>query len=532
MAAVTLAILLVALVSCALLLVGLSRAGHRSATAPPLRFAVIAIMVWITINLNIVLSEPDDPAFVAMWGLPAAAAVAAGATAVASALVSPRWRMSVSTWSLLSIHPTVMMVCAIVPPWQHLIYTTANDGTVQHGPLIYVHSAVMVALIIAALARVMRARSRLPAIAAMSGWMIALSWLAPLLGAAISISRSVPAGVDITSAGAAVSAVMLWVGALRPGLLELQPIARDWVFDKLHDAVFVVGVDGALVDANDGARRLLDSHGLDPHAPHLHLRDVFPEFAHVLDSHNVDGVEVELSGRAQPYIAWVTATPIERHPGLPLGSLVQVRDITETALHHRQNESMRLALEAESQVNAQLRVELSEQVMRDPATGLRNRRFVGANLPAMKLRASAEGEPFSILMVDIDHFKQINDDYGHTVGDRVIAAVANALSEGAPPDAEVVRFGGEEFLVVLPGANARDAFSTAESLRAACGRLVVPTRDGRVTLRVSAGVAPATGAHDGADHLIDDADRALYAAKQAGRDRTEMWQADIADEPV
>ncbi len=532
MAAVTLAILLVALCGCALLLVGLSRAGYRSATAPPLRFAVVAIMVWITINLNIVLTEPDDPAFVAMWGLPAAAAVAAGATAVASALVIPRWRMSVSTWSLLSIHPTVMLVCAIVPPWQHLIYTTAEDGSVEYGPIVYLHSAAMVLLIVGALVRVMRVRHRLPAIAAMSGWMIALSWLAPLVGAAFSLARSVPAGVDITSAGAAVAAIMLWIGALRPGLLELQPIARDWVFDKLHDAVFVVGVDGVLVDANDRARQLLDSQGIDPDTPHVNIRDAFPEFSNALESTDVAGAEYELAGRAHPLIAWVTVTPMERQPGALLGSLVQVRDITETALHHRENESMRLALEAESRVNEKLRVELSEQVMRDPATGLRNRRFVSANVPAMMLRASAEGAPLSILMVDIDHFKQINDDYGHSVGDRVIAAVASALSEGAPADAEVVRFGGEEFLVVLPGVNARDAFDTAESLRAACAALAVPTRDGRVTLRVSAGVATATGAHEGADHLIDDADRALYAAKQAGRDRTEMWRSDIADETV
>ncbi len=189
---------------------------------------------------------------------------------------------------------------------------------------------------------------------------------------------------------------------------------------------------------------------------------------------------------------------------------------------------MRLALIAESKVNERLRAELSEQVMRDPATGLRNRRFVGVNVPAMMLRARSEGSPFSLLMVDIDHFKQINDVHGHTVGDRVIAAVAGALSEGAPPEAEVARFGGEEFLLVLPGVDSREAFDIAEALRAACASLAIPTRDGIVTIRVSAGVATATGVHEAADHLIDDADRALYAAKQAGRDCTKMWEPDIA----
>lgn len=528
MAAFTLAILLIALLGCVLLMVGLSQAGNRSATAMPLRFVVVAIMAWIAINLNIVLSEPDEPAFVAMWGLPAAAAVASGATAVASALINPRWRVSVSTWSLLSIHPTVMLLCAIVPSWQHLIYTSSDDGSIEYGPAIFLHSTVMVTLIVAALVRVTRARRRLPAIAAMRGWMVALSWFAPVICAAVTISGSVPTGVDLTCAGAALAAIMLWIGALRPGLLELQPIARDWVFDKLHDAVFVVGVDGVLVDANDHARRLLERSGVDATADPIIFNEALSDFAGVLDAPQHDGVEVEVAGSTQPFIAWVTATQIERQPGVPLGTLVQVRDITETALHHRENESMRLALIAESKVNERLRAELSEQVMRDPATGLRNRRFVGVNVPAMMLRARSEGSPFSLLMVDIDHFKQINDVHGHTVGDRVIAAVAGALSEGAPPEAEVARFGGEEFLLVLPGVDSREAFDIAEALRAACASLAIPTRDGIVTIRVSAGVATATGVHEAADHLIDDADRALYAAKQAGRDCTKMWEPDIA----
>lgn len=418
MAAFTLAILLIALLGCVLLMVGLSQAGNRSATAMPLRFVVVAIMAWIAINLNIVLSEPDEPAFVAMWGLPAAAAVASGATAVASALINPRWRVSVSTWSLLSIHPTVMLLCAIVPSWQHLIYTSGDDGSIEYGPAIFLHSTVMVTLIVAALVRVTRARRRLPAIAAMRGWMVALSWFAPVICAAVTISGSVPTGVDLTCAGAALAAIMLWIGALRPGLLELQPIARDWVFDKLHDAVFVVGVDGVLVDANDHARRLLERSGVDATADPIIFKEALSDFAGVLDAPQHDGVEVEVAGSTQPFIAWVTATQIERQPGVPLGTLVQVRDITETALHHRENESMRLALIAESKVNERLRAELSEQVMRDPATGLRNRRFVGVNVPAMMLRARSEGSPFSLLMVDIDHFKQINDVHGHTVGDR------------------------------------------------------------------------------------------------------------------
>jgi len=529
MAAISLAALVVALLASLTLLVSLARQGHRQAVVGPLRFVVVCVCLWITVNIVVAAAEPVRPAALAVWALPPAAAASAGAVAVAAALVRPRWRMSIRTWTLLSIHPTVMLLLAIVPSWSDLVFRDGEPGELTYGPFLYVHSAAVTVFITWGLVQVSRARRRLPTITGMSGSFVVLGWVAPLVCGVASATRAVPSGVDLTSAGIAVSAIVVWIGALRPGLLELQPIARDWVFDNLNDAVFVVGVDRSIVDYNERASSMMERRDAGFRTRHIALDELYPEFRGVLDEVGTEGGEVDISTADHELIVWVSATMIQRHAGMPLGMLVQVRDMTETALRQREAASMRLALEAEARVNADLRMELSEQVMRDPATGLHNRRFVAANVPAMMLRAVSEGTPFSLVMFDIDHFKQVNDVHGHTVGDRVIAAVAAALEDNAPPAASVVRFGGEEFLVVLPGMGQTEAFAAAEALRAACAGTVVPTRDGDIAVHLSAGVATATAAHETSDHLIDDADRALYQAKQNGRNRTVAWQADEDD---
>lgn len=523
MVAVTLAVLAVALIGSLALLGELLGRTRRSVSARPLSFVVMAIAIWIGVNLAVVLAKPSDPSALALWALPPAAAAAAGSSAVASALLTPRWRMTVASWTLLSIHPTVMVLLALIPSGRALVFSPLPDGSMGYGPVLYLHVAAMVVIISLTFVRVVRARRQMPAFAAIRGSTIALGWIVPLVAGLVTTLNVLPPGVDLTSAGLAASAILIWVGILRPGLLELQPVARDWVFEKLRDAIFVVNTDGTIVDQNESAVELVRRRRTTRARGALALRDVYPEFMDVVDERAEEGREIDISVDGDTAIVWVTATRLEREGNVALGALVHVRDVTDNAIHQREAESMRLALEAEARVNSRLRAELSDQVMRDPATGLRNRRFVGANVPAMMLRAVSQGIPFSVIMLDVDHFKQVNDLHGHTVGDRVIASVASALSEAAPADAEVVRFGGEEFLVVLPGATADEAFEIAESLRAACAAVTVATRDGDVQVRLSAGVAAATPHHESSDGLIDDADQALYSAKEAGRDRTELF---------
>ncbi|MBB4844688.1 diguanylate cyclase (GGDEF)-like protein [Paucibacter oligotrophus] len=164
-----------------------------------------------------------------------------------------------------------------------------------------------------------------------------------------------------------------------------------------------------------------------------------------------------------------------------------------------------------------------ELAMKDMLTGLSNRRAISDQLHAAVARAQRQGQLLSVLMMDIDHFKRINDSYGHQAGDRVLHGIAQTLSSRLRAQDQIGRFGGEEFLVVLPDTGLDGALILAEALRAAVE--ATPTQWGvhSIAATISIGVrgGVVTGA-DTADGLVGAADAAMYQAKAAGRNRVEQ----------
>ncbi len=162
--------------------------------------------------------------------------------------------------------------------------------------------------------------------------------------------------------------------------------------------------------------------------------------------------------------------------------------------------------------------ELRERATRDPLTGALNR---GAVLEALRLelsRARRPGGSVSVLLLDVDHFKRINDEHGHPAGDEVLREIVRRLTASLRPHDSIGRYGGEEFLVVLPGSDAAGAAATAERLRdvIASHPVVVPA----CTLPVTVSFGLATCAEeDSLETVISHADEALYAAKRDGRNR-------------
>jgi diguanylate cyclase (GGDEF)-like protein len=127
--------------------------------------------------------------------------------------------------------------------------------------------------------------------------------------------------------------------------------------------------------------------------------------------------------------------------------------------------------------------------------------------------------PFAAAMLDIDHFKAINDNYGHAAGDTVIRDLVSACSRGLRASDYLGRIGGEEFVCVMPETQASDALACAERMRLAVAAMRVPTVRGMVRFTVSAGVAQLDSRHAGWEDLLADADGALYQAKSGGRNR-------------
>ncbi|MBJ6726210.1 diguanylate cyclase [Geomesophilobacter sediminis] len=159
----------------------------------------------------------------------------------------------------------------------------------------------------------------------------------------------------------------------------------------------------------------------------------------------------------------------------------------------------------------------------DDLTGLFNRRYLTDSLSNEFIRAQRYQDNLTLVIFDIDHFKVINDNYGHQNGDHVLAAVAAAAQQGLRPYDVAARYGGEEFVMVIPGATLAEGVAVAERLRVAVQNLSFPAPMEGVKVTISLGVAnyPAAPVSDIAS-LFHLADQALYRAKQTGRNRVEV----------
>ena len=175
-------------------------------------------------------------------------------------------------------------------------------------------------------------------------------------------------------------------------------------------------------------------------------------------------------------------------------------------------------------------VQIAARATHDRLTGVVNRESVLAELVNEVERASRYGKPLAVAFIDIDRFKPINDTYGHNSGDAVLRQIANRVSENIRASDVFGRYGGEEFMLVLPETTADEAIILAEQLRTlVMQEPLVIAGDQRLQVTVSIGIAGGRGAQLQADSLVDQADAAMYAAKSLGRNRTYLYR-DIDEE--
>lgn len=165
-----------------------------------------------------------------------------------------------------------------------------------------------------------------------------------------------------------------------------------------------------------------------------------------------------------------------------------------------------------------LAAEFEYAAKHDALTGLANRREALEQLEAEHQRYLRHGRPFSVLLLDIDLFKSVNDNHGHHIGDELIVQVANTLREECRRVDTVARWGGEEYLVVLPETGSADALNSANRIREAFSRKSVSTEQGPIQATLSVGVASIRRA-ESVDRLLQRCDEALYRAKSRGRNR-------------
>ncbi|MDO9532979.1 MAG: diguanylate cyclase [Deltaproteobacteria bacterium] len=179
--------------------------------------------------------------------------------------------------------------------------------------------------------------------------------------------------------------------------------------------------------------------------------------------------------------------------------------------------------------NLRLRETLRNQAIRDPLTGLFNRRYLEETMERELTRVKRQGVPLGVIMMDLDHFKQYNDTFGHSAGDELLSALGILLKTHIRGEDIACRYGGEEFMLILPGASMEIALERAEDLRQAVKEMH-QHYPGLKPTSLSLGVAVYPDHGDTGLHLIQSADVALYRAKRAGRDR--VVAAEYAEETI
>jgi diguanylate cyclase (GGDEF)-like protein/PAS domain S-box-containing protein len=243
------------------------------------------------------------------------------------------------------------------------------------------------------------------------------------------------------------------------------------------------------------------------------------------ESKQLTGTELILQCKGEDHVFVVNASPVLDGWDKAKGAIVTFDDVTELAHRTAELERSNTLLEKSQEEIELQNQELEELAKRDPLTGVANRRaFLEVLESRFEAALQGEGE-LSCVMVDIDYFKKINDEYGHPVGDEVIRRLAKSLQAGVRSTDLVCRWGGEEFILLF-GENIERATATSTRL---CKEIDSPGF-ARVPVTASFGVASVASDVENLQDLINRADEALYASKNSGRNRVTRW--DEMDSPA
>ena len=258
------------------------------------------------------------------------------------------------------------------------------------------------------------------------------------------------------------------------------------------------------------------------------LPEYHPQLAQMEDKARNDLLSFETEVRQKHAISgdirWILLrfSPRKEKDGSIVFYCIQM-DITERKRNEQFLQDTYQKLHDHTHEIEMLHDELRQQSLHDPLTGLYNRRYLDEKLEEEIARCDRENTQMSIVLMDIDHFKLINDTYGHKVGDQFLAAVSRLMKNNIRPFDIACRYGGEEFLLVLVGTTMQEAARRAEDLRQKATWLVIPHAVGDLTISISFGVANYPIHGKDADDLINKADQALYYSKHSGRNLVTIW---------
>lgn len=428
---------------------------------------------------------------------------------------------------LLSIQPALSLLLLWTNNLHHLYYksiqTQEINGLVMfefvRGPWYFVNMFYSYAVVVLALGVMLLSALRLGALFRNQYRLVFIGSVIPWAGSMYNeLNFTQMNGLDLTPVTFGITGILFAFAVVRARFMDLIPVARSMLIENMSDGVLMLDAKNRVVDFNPAMKQYLGGESTSMLGRHVsELLGDWIEQSDALLGESQSSIEMRIPNDPSRYLD-LRVTPLFDAYRQLSGRLIVFRDITERKDVEKQLRHANRRLQSQLIEIGILQSQLREQAIRDPLTNLFNRRYLEETLDRELARAAREKYSVCIIMIDIDHFKQVNDNYGHEAGDFMLKAIADVLGGLSRRGDFACRFGGEEFVVVLTNINTEVAHERAESLRVSLNSLRVPYGPHTLTATFSMGLAsyPANG--ETHESLLRAADKAMYAVKVAGRD--------------
>lgn len=335
----------------------------------------------------------------------------------------------------------------------------------------------------------------------------------PMAAAFLYVIGVTPHGMDPVPVVMSITGILYFWAMLSTNMLKIAPIAREHIFESMRDGVLVLNAEDHIVDFNQAAKQMI---------PSLHTTAIGQTLQELWSKHTDDAPpeanDADLLGQQEREVRWtnrngedkleelrysVRSSPIIRNNNKVTGRTIILIDVTERAL---------------------LQDQLRKMATVDGLTGIYNRSFFLHQSSQLFESEDHKYQPTCLILFDIDHFKQINDRYGHDVGDQALRHIVTICQPLIPSDSLFARYGGEEFIIYLPDCSLQQSLLLAETLRQELAASSFLTKEGQeVTVTASFGIEEAGNiAGRTLEDIIRAADQALYQSKNNGRNRVQL----------
>jgi diguanylate cyclase (GGDEF)-like protein/PAS domain S-box-containing protein len=428
---------------------------------------------------------------------------------------------------LLSIPPAIFLSLQWTNSYHHLFYQSLNivpaNGfmlmEITRGPAYFVNVVYSYAVIGLGIFLMSQATLRSGPLYRYQYRLIVLASLLPWAGNILKeFNFEVYGNLDIAPLIFGVSGIIFVFAVLRTNFMDLIPVARSYLIETMNDGVLVLDVQNRIVDINPAMEKFINGkassfmgkNAFDVLTPWMEKTEL-----HLDRAETRSELTVPLS---QSRYLDLQITPLYDRNQILNGRLMVFRDITERKQVEKRLRFVNDKLQGQLIEIGLLQSKLREQAIRDSLTNLFNRRYLEETLERELSRAARENYPVCVIMIDLDHFKRVNDTYGHEAGDLVLKAIADALSEHSRRGDFACRYGGEEFVIAMPNITMGVAYERAEMLRQSLNLLSVPYEYYNISVTISMGISCYPENGQTREAILRAADQAMYAAKQAGRD--------------